>query len=145
MKQFGLSALALCLAASIGLTHSGVQNPAVMARMDGMSEIGAAMKVIGEMAKGARDFDAGAAQRAAKAIAAQSKATPDLFRAPEDDPKSEARPVIWENFDDFTKLAITLETVANEVAQSITAEGDLPEALQRLGDACKACHKTYRE
>ena len=81
--------------AGVAVAHTNVENAAVKARMAAMSGIGAEMKVIGLMAKGATAFDRDAARAAANAIAAHSAATPELFEAEETDPKSEAKALIW--------------------------------------------------
>ncbi|MEO0830818.1 MAG: cytochrome c [Pseudomonadota bacterium] len=125
--------------------HAGVKNSAVKARMDAMSAIGRSMKVIGEMAKGATVFDAGAARAAAEEIARQSAATPDLFRAPETDPMTEALPAIWDTFDEFTRMAVDMERTATEVAEAIVVPEDARVAAAALGETCKACHARYRK
>jgi cytochrome c556 len=133
------------LAGAAALAHSGVQNQAVLARMEAMNSIGDAMKVLGRMAKGQATFDASAAQDAAAGIARHSADTPALFKAQETDPKSEARPAIWTDFADFTAKARALETAALDVSKSLTSPDDLVPAMQRLGQACKSCHSLYRE
>lgn len=125
--------------------HQGVQNAAVMARMNSMSAIADSVKVIGTMARGTLEFDATAARLAATEIAAQAARTPALFRAPEDDPKSEARAAIWTDFEDFVEKSNTLETLALDLSQTISAPSDLAPALTRLADSCKACHGDYRD
>ncbi|WP_420324494.1 c-type cytochrome [Mameliella sp.] len=133
------------LAGAAAFAHSGVQNQAVMARMDSMKSIGDAMKVLGRMAKGQTTFDASAAQAAAANIARHSAETPALFEARETDPKSEAKPAIWTDFADFTAKAEALESAALDVSNSLTTPDDLVPAVQRLGEACKSCHSLYRE
>ena len=133
------------LFAGAALAHEGVKNPAVMARMHAMKNIGADVKVLGEMAKGTTAFDAGAAQVALGRIATHAAETPGLFEAREDDPKSEALPVIWDRFDDFRTKALELEMIAAEGAETVSAAEDLQPILQKLGANCKSCHSTYRE
>ncbi|MEO1306935.1 MAG: cytochrome c, partial [Pseudomonadota bacterium] len=99
------------IAGSLALAHDGVKNAAVMARMHGMSEIAAQMKAIGDMAKGETTFDAAQARAAVASIAEHAGAVPGLFEAPETDPKSEALPVIWEKFGDFTGKALDLQVI----------------------------------
>lgn len=142
------TSLILAVFLSLGgaaLAHKGVTNPAVMARMDSMSAIAGAMKTLGQMSKGAIPFDAAAARAAAAEIARQAAATPALFEAQEDDPKSEARAEIWTRFADFTAKSADLEAVAAELSKGLASQGDLGPAMGRLGDACKACHSDYRE
>lgn len=140
-----LAALALIGAASTALAHSGVQNPTVAARMEGMSAMGQQMKVIGLMAKGETAFDAEAARAAATAIAARAAETPELFAPEETDPKSEARPAIWQDFEAFTGLATELEAAAWEVSARIDTPQDLRPAMMALGGACKSCHARFRD
>lgn len=144
LKATAATALALAVG-TMALAHTGVQNPAVMERMEAMKSIGESMEVIGTMAKGERPFDADAADAAARAIARHAAETPALFEAREDDPESEALPAIWEDFDDFTEKALELEATAREVAGSVETQADLREAVATLGAACKACHSEYRE
>ena len=133
------------VAATAVLAHEGVQNPAVKARMDGMSAIAMNMKTIGQMAKGVTEFDAETARSAAAAIAKQASATPRLFEANESDPKSEARPEIWSNFDDFTVKATELAALATRYSNSIKEQTDLNAAVDALGANCKSCHSAYRQ
>ena len=145
MKKTYIFATATFLAATAALAHSGVKNSAVKARMDAMSAVGAEMKTLGLMSKGASAFNADTAKAAATAIATQASKTPDLFEANEDDPKSEAKPAIWENFQDFTTKAVALEKVARDLSMSIENVDDLAPAMSALGDTCKACHGDYRQ
>ena len=113
--------------------------------MDGMSAIAENMKVLGQMWKGATEFDADVARSATAAIAEHASATPGLFEANETDPKSEARPEIWSNFEDFTDKASELEVIAIGVATSINDPSDLNAAMSALVANCKSCHSVYRE
>ena len=129
----------------IALAHSGVKNAAVMQRMMGMSGISENLKVIGDMAKGQIPFDGDAARAAALAIAGYAAQTPKLFTAFEMDPKSEAKPEIWDNFSDFMAKSMHMETVATDLSASIQEPQDLGPAVAALGETCRACHKAYRE
>lgn len=137
--------LSLAVCATALLAHEGVKNPAVMARMHGMKEIGAATSVLGRMAKGQMAFEASAAQDAARAIARHSAESIALFEPLETDPKSEARPAIWEDFADFTDKARALETLAEDLAGTLFVREDVQGAMRSLGAACSACHKAYRD
>ncbi|KMW58960.1 Cytochrome c-556 [Candidatus Rhodobacter oscarellae] len=137
-------ALLLCLAATAALAHQGVQNPAVMARMHAMKDIAGQMKLLGGMAKGATAFDASAAQAAAAVITQKAAATKDLFRAQEDDPKSEALPAIWADYADFEAKADALTQAAQAATTVATAE-ELAAAMSALGATCRDCHRAYRE
>jgi len=138
-------ALLVLLGAAPVFAHEGVKNPAVMARMHGMKDIAADVKTLGQMAKGATAFDQGAARAAAASIAQHAAEAPGLFEAPEDDPKTEALPAIWEDFEDFRAKSLELETIALGLSTSIERVDDLPPALKALGDNCSACHEVYRK
>lgn len=137
--------LALLVASPVALAHSGVETPAVMARMMGMKSIAAATKTLGDMAKGTKSFDAAEARAALKTIAAQSKRVPTLFEPQEDDPKSEALPRIWTDFSDFKAKNKAMQTTANRLSRSVNSRDDLRAGVKELGDTCAACHKTYRK
>lgn len=145
MKAKFILPIVLTVAASAALGHGGVSNPYVLARMDAMKAIGDATKVLGEMAKGATPFDADAARAAAATIATHAAETPSLFEAREDDPMSEAKPGIWENFADFTAKARDLEMLAGDLATGLDSPEALSAGLGQLGATCKACHAEYRE
>lgn len=145
MKAKLVLPILLAFPASAALAHGGVQNAAVLARMDAMKAIGDATKTLGEMAKGAVAFDADAARAAAQTIAMHAGDTPALFEAREDDPKSEALPGIWEDFEDFTARANDLERLAGDLATGLDSPEALRAGLGQLGQACKACHTEYRE
>ncbi|WP_299724381.1 cytochrome c [uncultured Tateyamaria sp.] len=140
-----LSICAALLCATAALAHKGVTNPAVMARMNGMSAIADGVKVLGTMAKGQIAFDQASAREAASAIARHSAESVALFTPEESDPKSEALPAIWQNFDDFTAKARALEVLASDLATSITSLEDVQAGMGPLGASCKSCHSAYRE
>ena len=109
-----------------------------------MSAIAENMKTLGQMAKGATEFAAEAARSAAAAIAEHAAATPGLFEAKETDPKSEARPEIWTNFEDFATKATELEAIAIGVSASLDDSSDLNAAMRAPGANCQSCHSVYR-
>ena len=132
-------------AASAALAHSGVSNPAVKARMHAMMQIADNTKILGAMAKGEAAFDADPARAAAAAIAAHAASVPTLFMAEEHDPKSEALPAIWQDFDTFGQRSEALTLAAAEAAGTIETEADLKPALARIGGTCKSCHQDFRK
>ena len=144
LKKTILVGTFLTIAAS-ALAHQGVTNPAVMKRMDAMSDVKAAMKVLADMAKGVTPFDQSRAVASTDALARLAEQTPDLFRAPEQDPMSEALPKVWESFDDFTAKANEMQRAASNASQSIADITTLQAALGKLGATCKACHSDYRK
>lgn len=134
--------IALVFLATSTAAHEDVQNPTVKARMENMGALKQGMGVIGGMAKGAMDFDAEQAQAAIVALLDASGAIATKFEANETDPKSEALPAVWENWDDFVSKADDL-TFALE-GMDVTSLDSLRAGLGNIGAACGACHKQYR-
>lgn len=126
------------------LSHSGVQNPGVSARMHGMSTLAAQAKTLGDMAKGKTGFDAATARAAALVLSQEAARIPALFEAPHADPKSEALPAIWQDFDRFTAIASQLEQAASDAATNLSTPEDLSAAMRAIGATCAACHQAYR-
>ncbi|MEW9920894.1 cytochrome c [Marimonas sp. MJW-29] len=145
MRKGLVVALGLSFAASVALAHTGVKNMTVMKRMEAMQSMGDSTKVLGQMAKGERTFNAETARAAALAIARHAAETPVLFEERAEDPKDEAKPVIWEQFEDFATKSEKLEKVAMRLAGSVESVDDVRAGLGEIGAACKACHEVYRE
>lgn len=144
MKKSLILACAVAGFATVTLAHQGVQNPAVKARMHAMMAIGQNTKILGSMAKGATGFDAAVARAAASEIAAHAAQSKKLFADRQDDPKSEAKPVIWENYGDFTAKLDALIAASARINQ-VASEDELIAVVGAIGATCKDCHQTYRE
>ena len=102
-------------------------------------------KILGAMVKGDVTFDAVSARAAADRIATEAARTAALFMPLETDPKSEALPLIWDQFDDFSDKSDALQAVAEALSASLETKEQLRADLGRIGAACKACHEVYRE
>ncbi len=131
------------LTATAVLAHSGVKNPQVKARMDGMAALGTQTKILGQMAKGAAPFDASKAQAAIQEIKSETKRITALFEPRADDPKSEAKPEIWTNWVVFTAATGGLTDVLAKA--DVTTFDALGRSVREIGAACSACHKKFRE
>ena len=119
IRSRNLVALVLSLAfvmAPVGtsnmLAHSGVLNKDVAARMTLMSSMGRNMGVLGKMLQKKAPFDRGKAVEAINNIEQLAVETPTVFEKRVLDPKSEAKELIWEEFEAFTKISIGLATSA---------------------------------
>ena len=143
MKTYiALGAIVLGTAA---FAHSGVKNSDVMNRMMGMSEMAKQMKVLGTMAKGETAFDADAVNAALAKMSEEASYIPSLFEPEATDPKSEALPMIWDEFDTFESRARALEKTASNLSGTVEGRADLGPAMKALGRACSACHSEYRQ
>ena len=130
---------------SVALAHSGVKDKNVKERMLVMKEMANTTKIIGQMLKGKKSFDANEAKLALERLSSLSLKTPKVFTINASDPKSEAKPAIWDEFDEFTRLSKDLAETSILLAGSIDSIDDLRPALRGVSSGCKACHSRYRE
>tara|TARA_B100000700_G_C14685725_1_gene687480 strand:- start:243 stop:680 length:438 start_codon:yes stop_codon:yes gene_type:complete len=130
---------------SVALAHSGVKDKNVKERMMVMKEMANTTKIIGQMLKGKKSFDANEAKLALERLSSLSLKTPKVFTINASDPKSEAKPAIWDEFDEFTRLSKDLAETSILLAGSIDSIDDLRPALRGVSSGCKACHSRYRE
>lgn len=142
MRWIFLVSLILATAA---FAHEGVKNPGVMARMHAMKDMGADLKALGRMTLGAVPFDEKAAEAYLNDLRLEAREIVTLFEGADEDPKSEALPVIWDNFEDFSKRARALEAYLAAQAGTVMSVQDLEPIFATLSADCRACHKIYRE
>lgn len=118
-------------------------DPNARMREEVMEEIGAAMKVLGDMATDKAAFDAAAAEAAKAKLIEEAGMIAPAFKEPgAADPASEAKPEIWTGWDDFLKKASTLKAAAE--AADVRSLDAVKASVGTLGGACKDCHTTYR-
>ena len=145
MKSFKLIILISLTISSVAFAHSGVKDKNVKERMIVMKEMADNTKIIGKMVKGKTSFDANQVKLALERLSALSLETPKVFTINATDPKSEAMPNIWDEFDEFTKLSKDLAETSIVLANSVETIEDLRPALKKVSSGCKACHSRYRE
>ena len=145
MKITKLLILIFVTISSIAFAHSGVKDKNVKERMMVMKAMADNTKIIGQMLKGKTSFDENEAKLALERLSSLSLKTPKVFEVNATDPKSEAKPAIWDEFDEFTKLSQDLAEATEVLAGSVSTINDLRPALKRVSSGCKACHSKYRE
>ena len=145
MKITKLLILIFVTISSIAFAHSGVKDKNVKERMMVMKAMADNTKIIGQMLKGKTSFDENEAKLALERLSSLSLKTPKVFEVNATDPKSEAKPAIWDEFDEFTKLSQDLAKATEVLARSVGTINDLRPALKRVSSGCKACHSKYRE
>ena len=133
------------VATSDMLAHSGVLNKDVAARMTLMSNMGRNMGVLGKMLKKKTPFDQVKATEAINNIEQLAVETPRVFEKRVLDLKSEAKELIWEEFETFTKISNSLAASAKQLSSSMKSFDDLRPALITLSQSCKECHSRFRE
>ena len=145
MKVTKLLILIFVTISSFAFAHSGVKDKNVKERMMVMKEMASNTKIVGQMLKGKTSFDANEAKLALERLSSLSLETPKVFKINATDPKSEAKSVIWDEFDKFTRLSKDLAETAILLAGSIGTIDDLRPTLRGVSSGCKACHSQYRE
>ena len=146
MRRERVGTVLIVLAISTAaLAHQGVKNPAVMTRMETMKSIGSETKLLRQMVRGEALFDEGAARAAALEISEHASRVIAEFKDKEDDPKSEALPLIWDQFGDFSALAEELQSVSLSASTDIVDAATLSAAFDAINMTCKTCHDTYAE
>lgn len=141
-KILQITTVSLICLASVAGAKDGVTNEAVKARMAAMDTIRNSTRILGSMVQGKAAFDGAKAEAAATAMAGAAANIPVLFEDQATDPKSEAKPEIWSNWDDFTAKANALQKGAQNLdASSLEA---LQAGFGGAAGTCRACHTKYR-
>ncbi len=149
MNAFRTIIVAAAGAASLSaaaMAHDGATG-IVMHRMEAMKEISESMKVLAAMVKGEKPFDADMVHGSAVIMANHAKHMPHMFPEGSLDKPTEALPVIWARWDDFTGIAKKMETDAlalAETGKTASSAQDIMPALGEVGKSCKACHQDFR-
>lgn len=121
---------------------------AVKARQAVMKEMGKNMGAIAAMLKGEKPWDASVAQASSAAIAAAAKQVPDVFKENTgSEGPTEAKPVIWTNWQGFVDKATALNTETAKLAD-IAKGGDqaaVAAQVKAVGGTCGGCHREFRE
>ena len=142
----------LCL---LGVTLNSIAHKGatgiIKQRMDVMSEMGDAMKLIGDMVKGKAAYDLDAIRQAVSQL---SEHAPDIVEQFPDTPESknfnmsEALPKIWESKPEFEKMAKQLEIRLSElqvITDGALNKPELRKAFVKTVKACSTCHDDYRK
>lgn len=145
MKKIKVFILIFLTISSVAFAHSGVKDKNVKERMMVMKAMADNTKIIGEMLKRKSPFDVNKAKLALETLSSLSLKTPKVFEVNATDPKSEAKPAIWDEFDEFIKLSLDLAENSIVLANSVDTIEDLRPALKLISTGCKACHSRYRE
>jgi len=80
----------------------------------------------------------------AEAMARLAARIAGLFPPGSTDPRSRAKPEIWQKRDEFKTLASELETSAAALAVAAKAKADVQALAAKVMRTCKTCHDTFR-
>lgn len=121
---------------------------AVKQRMDHMKDVARQTKLLVGLMNGTQAFDAQQVRNAALHLGELGgTALTDLFPENSLEMPTEARPEIWSNWEQFSKIANELSLQAHALADA-SDDTSSPETLKsvfdRLAGTCKSCHQDFR-
>ena len=139
-------ALATIAAVSFGATAVIAQSDPVKTRENLMNENNNHAKVMVQMMRGQKPFEAKAVEAAFTQWADTARQLPSLFpdnaRTGGD---NRASPKIWENKKDFDEKAAAFgKAVADNRAEAVASLDGLKAAIPVVGKGCDNCHENYR-
>ena len=143
IKLMSILILLFLMVCSVLFAHSDGKDINVLNRMKLMSSMAEHVKILGQMMKKQTSFNEKRVTETLNKILSLSENTHSVFKVNTTDPKSEAKPIIWREFNDFIKLSDQLSDSVKSL--SISKYEDLRPAMMKIGAGCKACHKKYRE
>lgn len=111
-----------------------------------MKDMGEHMKALSFMVNGRSPYNADRVRSAADRIAEHAGRVTKLFPAGSLKHPSEALPAIWNNWDEFARLATDLAAAARKL--NGTAGQGVERAkphVAEVGGACSSCHKKFRK
>lgn len=144
MLKHVLAAAGVVLVVGAATASTTADDP-IEARKQLMKNVGAAMQVAGNMARGEAEFEPRAAQLALRTMNSSVIGFVELFPEDSDTGDTRALPAIWNDWDDFVSKA---EALRDATQSAIDAEpGDLDSfrpLLAEVGQNCSTCHEPYR-
>lgn len=122
------------------------KNPTISYRQKVMSSIGANIGAISDILKYMLPHEKNI-QAHAEQMASAAALIPSAFKEEVSEGLTDAKPAIWQEWDEFEEYAGDLESAANKLAE-VAASGDTAEIgaqVKKVGDACKQCHDEFRK
>jgi cytochrome c556 len=107
-----------------------------------MEEVGKQAKALNGALKAG---DTAAVAKPAEEIARLASRIVKLFPPGSTDPKSRAKPEIWQKFDQFEALASELESSSAALAVAAKAGADVQSLSAKVMKTCKGCHESFRK
>lgn len=122
------------------------KNPTISYRQKVMSSISANIGAISDVLKYMLPHEKNI-QAHAEQMASAAALIPSAFKEEVSEGLTDAKPAVWEEWDEFEEYAGDLESAANKLAE-VAASGDTGEIgaqVKKVGDACKQCHEEFRK
>ncbi len=115
-------------------------------RQGAMSALGGHMGASAQIVRGKVDYGEHLLFHA-EAIEAVSRRVSDMFPEGSDFGETDAKELIWDKWEEFQKLSRKAEQAAGDYLVAVKG-GDkavIGKSFRSLADACKQCHKKFRE
>jgi cytochrome c556 len=145
--------ITLGLFAGLGLSLSFVaaqeneNKPLLDYRQNLMVGQRASMASMGDILKFKMPYDAAHFAAHARNIGGYAALIPDAFETKIAEGRTDAKPEIWDNWDDFVAKAKALGNESEKLAAA-AATGDMKAVaphVKAVSDACRGCHDSYRK
>ena len=140
--------VATLILVTLGVGMAGMavgQDDTVKTRQELMKSLGPGLGAVFRMIRGEREFDAAIAEETMLKVAEHGMVLPTLF------PKgshvgSNARELIWDEFEAFTAIYAELEAAGRAGAEAAAANNveGVRASFDAVGSACGRCHERYR-
>ncbi len=128
-------------------SHEGATG-VVKERMDAMKAIARSTKILSEMVRGEREYDAGIAIAATVNIEKASALSKSLYPNGSNEHPSEVTETIWEKPKEFEAGLEGLEEAARKlrtVLKDSKSLNDVRNGFAVIASSCKSCHSEFRQ
>lgn len=145
LKKIFIVTLCGGLLAMSGLS-SAQEDPVITYRQKVMQSIGANIGAISDVLKHSLPYQQNIEAHAAQ-INRAAALIPSAFEENVSEGLTDAKPVVWDEWEEFEEYAGDLESASAELAE-VAADGDaaaIGAQVKKLGDACKQCHDEFRK
>lgn len=122
------------------------RDPVITYRQKVMQSMGANLGAIGDTLKFSLPYQANIEVHAGQ-ISNAASLIPSAFENIVSEGLTDAKPEIWEEFEEFEEYAGEVEDASAKLAE-VAAGGDaaaIGQQVKAVGDACKQCHDEFRK
>src|SRR5262245_5383462 len=145
MKKLSIIGVIGIVLSYAALAHEGHEHATgvVRERMELMTDMGKRLLAISKRLRANNELDRIAPD--ARAIMEASGKIKSQFPAGSTQFPTAAKPVVWQQWDDFNEKVKKLQTEAGKLSTTSPTDGDALRAQFRaVAFACDGCHETYR-
>lgn len=131
---------------STSLAALAEDDPAISYRQKVMGSNGANIGAIADILKFSLPYQDNIKVHANE-LSENASLIPSAFKKNVSEGPTDAKPEIWENWDEFEQYAKDLQNASDKLAE-VAAGGDMAAVgaqLKEVGGACKQCHEDFRK